>query len=484
MYQPNRDDLPNNSLIADILTPLIVASALFGLMTLALIAGSKAETGIASFVFPTILLINSLIAYQAQRRGWLRFAGLLMANTIGLLPIISIFLIGAAHNVIMFIAPLGVLLGMLFGSIRTGAVIAVCGLLLLAVTIFLNPAETLLAQAMLMLLLIAIGAVGAWATDTINGTIEWALDTSGKSERREGLLRQTQGELQQAVYERDRLNNTLQQTNRDLEAARAAAEAAYQSKASFMARMSHELRTPLNLIIGFSTAMLDHPEMYEHQSLPAIYHTDISAIRSSGQHLLGLINDILDLAKVEAGRLELHIAPLELDPLLNEMCKTIGALLMDRPVALRRDWPEGLPTILADETRVRQVLLNLLSNASKFTDHGEIVLGARASTTEIIIWVRDTGIGIAPADQARIFGEFEQAESNDSRKRGGTGLGLSICRWLIELHGGQMGLESEPDIGSTFFFTLPINADTVPTPYTRPMAEHSEEIYALTQATS
>ncbi|MFL5807200.1 MAG: sensor histidine kinase [Roseiflexaceae bacterium] len=482
MYQSDRQDLPNNSLNADILTPLIVASALFGLMTLALIAGSKAETGIASFVFPTVLLINSLIAYQAQRRGWLRLASLLMSSTLGILPILTVFLLGPAQNAIMFIAPLGVLLGMLVGSMRTGSILAIIGLLLLAVSVFLNPA-TLLAQAILMLLLIAIGGVGAWATDTIRGTIEWALDTAAKSERRETLLRQTQSELQQAVYERDRLNSTLQQTNRDLEAARAAAEAAYQSKATFLARMSHELRTPLNLVIGFSTAMLDHPEMYEHQVLPAIYHTDIAAIRSSGQHLLGLINDILDLAKVEAGRLELHKAPLALEPLLNEMCKTLGALLMDRPVALRRDWDDGMPTLLADETRVRQVLLNLLSNASKFTDHGEIILGARSSDTEVMIWVRDTGIGIAPADQARIFGEFEQAESNDSRKRGGTGLGLSICRWLIELHGGTMGLESEPNIGSTFFFTLPIDADAAPPTPTRPLDEHSEDVYAVTLAT-
>jgi signal transduction histidine kinase len=483
MHQSDREDRPNNSLIADILSPVIVASALFGLMTLALIAGSQAEAGITSFVFPAVLLTSSLIANQAQRRGWLRFAGLLMASTIGILPIITVFLLGAAQNVIMFIAPLGVLLGMVVVSIRAGISITVVGLILLAISIFLNPAETLLAQAVLMLLLIAIGAVGAWATDTIQGTIEWALDTSAKSERREALLRQTQTELQQAIYERDRLNSALQQTNRDLEAARAAAEAAYRSKASFMARMSHELRTPLNLVIGFSTAMLDHPEMYEHQPLPTIYHTDIVAIRSSGQHLLGLINDILDLAKVEAGRLELHKAPLALEPLLNEMCKTVGALLMDRPVALRREWSGPLPTLPADETRVRQVMLNLLSNASKFTDHGEVVLGARASDTEVLVWVRDTGIGIAPADQARIFGEFEQAESDDSRKRGGTGLGLSICRWLIELHGGHMWLESEIGVGSTFFFTLPTD-DVTPTTQTWPPGEHPEDIYAVTQAIS
>src|SRR5262249_19081770 len=150
-------------------------------------------------------------------------------------------------------------------------------------------------------------------------------------------------------------NTALQHTNRDLEAARAAAETAYRSKASFMARMSHELRTPLNLVIGFSTAMLEHPEMYEQQPLPAIFRDDVATIRSSGQHLLGLTNEILDLAKVEAGRLDLHKVPLALGPLLDEMYHTAGGLLMDRPVVLRREWETPLPTLLADETRVRQV---------------------------------------------------------------------------------------------------------------------------------
>ncbi len=168
-----------------------------------------------------------------------------------------------------------------------------------------------------------------------------------------------------------------------------------------------------------------------------------------------------------------------LEPLLNEMCKTIGALLMDRPVALRRDWTSPLPTLCADETRLRQVLLNLLSNASKFTDRGEISLGARASDTEVLIWVRDSGIGISPTDQARVFGEFEQAESDDSRQRGGTGLGLSICRWLVEMHDGHIGLESEPGVGSTFFFTLPLDAEV--TLLDQPPAEQPDDAYAVTQ---
>src|SRR6185295_2491695 len=146
------------------------------------------------------------------------------------------------------------------------------------------------------------------------------------------------------------------------------------------------------------------------QSLPDIYRDDVIEVRRSGQHLLGLINDILDLAKVEAGRLELHRVPLTLAPLLDEMLKNAGGMVMNRPVVLRREFDENLPIVLADEVRVRQVLLNLLSNASKFTDRGEIGLGARDGGDKVVLWVRDTGMGIAQADQARIFSEFEQVE--------------------------------------------------------------------------
>ncbi len=220
--------------------------------------------------------------------------------------------------------------------------------------------------------------------------------------------------------------------------------------------MSHELRTPLNLIIGFSTAMVEHPEMYDNQPLPQLYHDDVAEIRRSSKHLLGLINDILDLAKVEAGRLELHTRLITLDGLLYEALKTGEGLLIGRPIKLRREFEPGLAPVMADEGRVRQVLLNLLSNASKFTDAGEIGLGARSNDRELVVWVRDSGIGIASADQPRIFGEFEQVEHEESKQRGGTGLGLSICRWLIQMHGGRMWVESTAGKGSVFYFALPL----------------------------
>jgi signal transduction histidine kinase len=456
MPKPDLEDQPDQSLLADILTPLFIATVLFALVAIAWVSGSNERSNYAAYLFPAALLLITLGARVAQQSGRARLAGIVMAVTLGILPLLTVLLLGLDRNPFIFVAPLGVLLGMIVGSLRVGITIVAVALLLLLGALLTNLTASLIAPTLLAVLLIATAALSGWAADAMYGTIEWALDTSAKSERRETLLRLTQAELQQAIYERDRLNTTLQNTNRELEAARAAAEAAYRSKASFMATMSHELRTPLNLIIGFSNALLDLPEMYEDQMLPDLYRADIAAIRSSGKHLLGLINDILDLAKVEAGKLELNMAPLAMEPLIDEVMKHAAALLMNRPVELRREVASDLPPVLADEVRMRQVLLNLLSNASKFTNSGEISVGARANTSHVMLWVRDSGIGIAPDDQARIFGQFEQVESHDSRQRGGTGLGLSICRWLVELHGGRMGVKSEVGRGSIFYFTLPI----------------------------
>jgi signal transduction histidine kinase len=456
MLQTDSEVRPDTDLIAELVTPLYVATALFGLLALSFVLGSQHDPGVSSYAVPGVLLISALAAREASQRGWLRLAGMLIALVVGILPVLTLFTIGLESNPFVFLAPLGVMIGLVVVSPRAGMALLGLDLVLIGAAMARQLNGPLLTPAILALLLMATAAFSGWASDLIQGTIAWALDTLAKSERRETLLRRTQAELQEAIYERERLNSVLYETNRDLEAARAAAESAYRSKASFMARMSHELRTPLNLVIGFSSAMLEHPEMYEQQPLPAIFRDDVIAIRSSGQHLLGLINEILDLAKVEAGRLDLHKEPLALEPLLEEMYHVAGGLLMDRPVVLRREWATPLPTLLADETRVRQVLLNLLSNACKFTDRGAIGMGARIEGAEVLVWVRDSGIGIASGDQARIFGEFEQAESDDRRKRGGTGLGLSICRWLIELHGGRMGLKSELGRGSVFYFTLPL----------------------------
>jgi signal transduction histidine kinase/CheY-like chemotaxis protein len=226
-------------------------------------------------------------------------------------------------------------------------------------------------------------------------------------------------------------------------------------KSQFLANMSHELRTPLNSIIGFSRVILkgiDGP-------ITDLQQQDLTAIYNSGQHLLNMINDILDLSKIEAGKMEISFEPVILGDLIKSVMSTAVGLVKDKPIELFQIIPEDLPKVRADPTRVRQILLNLLSNAAKFTDEGSITIKVQQQTQvngeeEVLVYVCDTGQGIAPQDQARLFQPFTQVDASPTRRTGGSGLGLSICKALVEMQGGRIGLESEVGEGSTFFFSL------------------------------
>ena len=223
-------------------------------------------------------------------------------------------------------------------------------------------------------------------------------------------------------------------------------------KSQFLANMSHELRTPLNSIIGFSRVILkgiDGP-------ITEMQRQDLEAIYNSGQHLLGLINDILDISKIEAGKMELEFRPVDLKEVIRGVMSTAIALVKDKPIELQQSVPADLPAIIADERRVRQILLNLVSNAAKFTDEGFIRVEATYDDEYVTVSVSDSGIGIPEDKLPRIFEAFTQVDASPSRKYGGTGLGLTITKSFIELHGGEIWVESEVGKGTTFTFRLPI----------------------------
>jgi GAF domain-containing protein len=233
-------------------------------------------------------------------------------------------------------------------------------------------------------------------------------------------------------------------------------EAASRHKSEFLANMSHELRTPLNAILGFSEVLAERMfgEVNEKQ---AEYLQDIL---SSGRHLLSLINDILDLSKVEAGRLELELGRFHLPTALDNALTLVRERATRHGITLTETVDEGVGHIVADERKVKQILLNLLSNAVKFTpEGGRVGLTATAADGVITIAVSDTGVGIAPEDQAAIFEEFRQVGREDARKQEGTGLGLTLAKKFVELHGGRIWVESHVGQGSTFSFTLPIRLD-------------------------
>lgn len=240
-------------------------------------------------------------------------------------------------------------------------------------------------------------------------------------------------------------------------------------KSQFLANMSHELRTPLNSIIGFSKVILkgiDGPITGKQEE-------DLNAIYNAGQHLLGLINDILDLSRIEAGKMELAFTEVDLGEIIRGVMSTAVGLVKEKPIELILDIPENLPPLQADNIRIRQVLLNLVSNAAKFTEEGHIGVSARmikrGGQSDIVVAVFDTGPGIHPTDQEKIFEPFSQVDASPTRKTGGTGLGLSICRHLVELHGGIIWVESVPDEGSTFAFTLPYNPAETPLSLKQPL---------------
>ena len=231
-------------------------------------------------------------------------------------------------------------------------------------------------------------------------------------------------------------------------------EAANRHKSEFLANMSHELRTPLNAIIGFSEVLQERlfGELNEKQ---AEYTDDIL---TSGRHLLSLINEILDLSKVEAGRMELETAAFDLPLAIDNARTFVRERATNHGITLEVKVDERLGDIVGDERKIKQILLNLLSNAVKFTpEGGRITINARPTNGSVEISVTDTGIGIAEEDQPKIFEEFRQVGSDNAKKIEGTGLGLTLAKKFVELHGGRIWVESEVGKGSTFVFTLPVN---------------------------
>jgi signal transduction histidine kinase len=226
-------------------------------------------------------------------------------------------------------------------------------------------------------------------------------------------------------------------------------------KSQFFANMSHELRTPLNAVLGYAELLIDNL----YGEIPDKAKEILGRVQSNGKHLLGLINDVLDLSKIEAGQLTLALEDYSVRAVVESVIDTTEALAGAKGLALVTDIPEDLPIGRGDERRLMQALLNIVSNAIKFTSSGSIKIRVRAVDGFFGLAVTDTGPGISVEDQARIFEAFQQVDNSNTRQQGGTGLGLSIARRLVALHGGMIELESELCAGSTFTIVLPIRVN-------------------------
>jgi signal transduction histidine kinase len=283
------------------------------------------------------------------------------------------------------------------------------------------------------------------------------LDATRKDEI--GVVMQSFNTMATAVEKRDgqlnSLNQELKTRFNEAEDARERAEQSDRVKSAFLASMSHELRTPLNSILNFSKFVMRGVmgPVTDRQT------ETLEKVVKAAKHLLNLINDVLDMSKIESNSLTLFVEEdVDLRPLIQSAVDTAESLLEDKPVEIKVTISEDLPLLRADKQRILQIMLNLLSNACKFTDEGTIHIHAWHEADEVHIRIHDTGVGIAPEDQALVFEAFKQTESG-LRQGGGTGLGMPISRSLAEAHQGRLWLEDSADGGATFHVALPVKSD-------------------------
>jgi len=445
-----------------------------------LIASGVALFRSAIWLAPGCLIVLGAGSYYlAQRRvGW--------ASAVALLAMACAVLLAAGitgHDFMLF----GLAFVIIVAGVLTPPAVLAAVSLLAAGWVLVFQGSLSIEGWLTRILFLAIGlafglACLLWYSLHVALQLSWSSRQRALAQMREA--RQRRAELGRAVKALDEEYDRLQRLNRELVEARREAEEARQLKAEFAANGSHERRTPINLIVGFSEMMATAPESYGGVRLPPEYLGDVHAVYRSARHLQTLIDDILDLSRLDAKRLALTRELSDLGEVVAEAAQVVQELVARKNLKLIVQIEPNLPPLLLDRTRIRQVLLNLISNAVRFTDRGQITvscglyLGGAAASAEadsasagprpislptaryVGVSVADTGIGIRREDMDKVFEEFRQVDGSARRKYGGTGLGLAISKRFVELHGGWMWVESEVGEGSVFHFVLPAAEET------------------------
>ncbi|PID85928.1 MAG: hypothetical protein CSB13_05525 [Chloroflexi bacterium] len=325
----------------------------------------------------------------------------------------------------------------------------------------LSPGHNYDWGSLLGLLILAV-AIAALAVRTLYTTLDWVWQMHEQSKELLITTQNQQVELHSLIKSLRIVNDIRERTEQELMLAHKETQKARQLKEQFAANISHELRTPLSIILGFSEVMYLSPELYDPEPLPPTLMRDVSQIYRNSRHLLDMIDDILDLSRFEMVGFTLKKEPTNIANLISEATTIVGNLFeKSEEVNLVVNIAPNLPLIDTDQTRIRQVLLNLLNNAQRFTEVGSVTLTAQHVDNDILISVQDTGPGISEEDATAIFTEFYQVDHSLSRSHGGAGLGLAICQRFVKAHDGRIWVESEKGHGSTFSFTLPIDLSKV-----------------------
>jgi signal transduction histidine kinase/CheY-like chemotaxis protein len=353
------------------------------------------------------------------------------------------------------------LTGTLFGLKTVIAVTALSSVTIIAVGSLRWGHAPFAAELLSPILVICtVGVLSSLGVRNLYTALYWALDRAMAAQRNEEEARAHRGELARTLKALTEAYQRLEYANYDLARAREVAEEASLNKQRFVAIVSHEMRTPLNVLTALSEMMYFSPERYSDAPLAPELRRDVREIYRSSKHLIRLIDDVLDMAQIEAGRMRVEFQPVELNDLVTETLDMIRPLVRGRGIALKAELPRDLPPVSIDRDRVQQVLLNLLNNAQRFTERGEITVRATLESEQVEVTVIDTGVGISPSEHEDMFKEFYQVEGliAQDQGQGGHGLGLAICKRFIDMHGGSIWVESEgvPGQGSRFHFTLPV----------------------------
>mgnify|MGYP005838966729 CR=1 FL=1 len=344
-------------------------------------------------------------------------------------------------------------------AIAPGLGLAAAALNSASLVVLLPPADPLLPPLLLLWLITGTQLISSRGLYTV---LRWTWNSQERASKLVQELRERQGELNRTLAALTEASRRLEHTNRELAIARREADEARALKEQFVANVSHELRTPLNLIMGFAEMMFLSPESYRGVVWTPELESDVGEIYRASRHLQGLVNDVLDLSRIDAARLPMFRELADIRAIIDDAVEAVAPLLRQHGLQHTVEYEEPLPQLFVDRTRIRQVMLNLLNNAVRFTDAGGVAVRARLAEDSVVVSVRDTGIGIPSEQLEAVFDKFRQV-GGGPRGRGGAGLGLALSRQFVALHGGQMWVESQEGVGSTFFFSLPVPGTRPPT---------------------